>query len=269
IGCSSRFPYYMNTYGFHTIHGRAPTVASGLKMVRPELCVFVVTGDGDGLSMGISHLLHTMRRNIDVNILLFNNQIYGLTKGQYSPTSEQGKRTKSSPLGSIERPMEPVQLALAQLQTVLRRAVEHKGTSFVEVLQNCNIFNDKAFDAYALKGARAEGTVVLEDGEPLIFGKAHDKGVRLCGLRPEIVNLAEVDEGDLLVHDEAHPDTSLAALLDRMTYPDFPVPVGVFRAVQRATYEELLQAQIDDAQQERGVGALEQLLQGGDSWRVE
>jgi 2-oxoglutarate ferredoxin oxidoreductase subunit beta len=237
IGCSSRLPYYMNTYGFHTIHGRAPTVASGLKLSRPELSVWVITGDGDGLSIGGNHLLHAMRRNLDMNIVLFNNQIYGLTKGQYSPTSEFGKKTKSSPFGNLDHPIRPLSVALAaeasfvarsldrdtkHLQYVLRRAADHRGTSFVEVYQNCNIFNDGAFDSFVEKSVRAERTLKLEHDKPMVFGDKRDKGI-LLGRRfnPLRVTLGDgVGVGDLLVHDERREDPTFAMMLDRMTYPD-------------------------------------------------
>jgi 2-oxoglutarate ferredoxin oxidoreductase subunit beta len=288
IGCSSRFPYYMNTYGFHGIHGRAPTVASGLKMVRPELTVFVITGDGDALSMGGNHLLHALRRNVDLNIILFNNQIYGLTKGQYSPTSEFGKKTKSSPLGNIDHPVRPLAVALAaeatfvarsldkdpkHLQKVLRRAVEHKGTSFVEVYQNCNIFNDGTFDAFTDKSVRADKMIQIEHGQPLRFGQQGQQGIVLDGLAPKVVEVGDgpgqVSEDALLVHDEARADPTLAMLLDRMTYPEFPVPVGVFRSIERPVYEQLLAEQIDGAVADRGAGDLETLFASGDTWKVD
>ena len=245
IGCSSRFPYYMNTYGFHSIHGRAPAIATGLKVARPELSVWVVTGDGDALSIGGNHLIHILRRNIDVNILLFNNRIYGLTKGQYSPTSEQGKVTKSTPMGSVDYPFNPISVALGadssfvartvdveakHLQDIVRRAYEHRGTSFVEILQNCNIFNDGAFGALTEKDTKADAQLVLEHGKPLIFGKHRDQGIRMRGHALEVVPLGNgVTEADLVVHDET--DQVLAFLLSLMSPPKFPTPIGVFRAV--------------------------------------
>ena len=254
IGCSSRFPYYMNTYGFHSIHGRAPAIATGLKVARPELSVWVVTGDGDALSIGGNHLIHILRRNVDVNILLFNNRIYGLTKGQYSPTSEQGKVTKSTPLGSVDYPFNPIAVALGadssfvartvdveakHLQDIVRRAYEHRGTSFVEILQNCNIFNDGAFGALTEKETKADTQLVLEHGKPLIFGKNRDKGIRLRGHSLEVVQLGNgVTEADLVVHDETDP--VLAFLLSTMSPPKFPTPIGVFRAVTRETYESIV-----------------------------
>ena len=283
IGCSSRLPYYLDTYGFHSIHGRAPTLATGLKLTRPELSVWVITGDGDGLSIGGNHLLHVMRRNVDVNVILFNNQIYGLTKGQYSPTSELGKRTKSSPYGNIDFPIRPLSVALAaeatfvartidrdtkHLQQILKAAAAHRGTSFVEIYQNCNIFNDGAFAAFADKGVRADRTLMLEHGQPLVFGSERLRGIRLRDFRPEVVSLDDVPVPELLVHDAARQDPSLAMLLDRMTYPEFPVPVGVFRQVVRPTYEQLLEDQLEGARG-KGVEDLDTLFRQGNTWVVE
>jgi 2-oxoglutarate ferredoxin oxidoreductase subunit beta len=282
IGCSSRFPYYMNTYGFHSIHGRAPAIATGLKVARPELSVWVVTGDGDALSIGGNHLIHILRRNVDVNILLFNNRIYGLTKGQYSPTSEQGKVTKSTPLGSADYPFNPISVALGadssfvartvdveakHLQDIIRRAHEHRGTSFVEILQNCNIFNDGAFSVLTEKDTKADAQLLLEHGKPLIFGKARDKGIRLRGHALEVVQLGNgVTEADLLVHDETDP--VLAFLLSTMSPPKLPTPIGVFRAVTRETYESIVTEQMQTAKQRQGEGDLEELLNRGDTWTV-
>ncbi|MFQ5666407.1 MAG: 2-oxoacid:ferredoxin oxidoreductase subunit beta [Candidatus Binatia bacterium] len=282
IGCSSRFPYYMNTYGFHSIHGRAPAIATGLKATRPELSVWVVTGDGDALSIGGNHLIHVLRRNVDVNILLFNNRIYGLTKGQYSPTSEQGKVTKSTPFGSVDYPFNPMTVALGSngtfvarsidveakhLQEIIRRAHEHRGTAFVEILQNCNIFNDRAFSALTDKDTKFDTQLVLEHGKPLIFGKNRDRGIRLSGHSLEVVELGgSVSESDLLVHDEN--DAALAFLLSLMAPPQFPTPVGVFRAVERPTYESIVSAQIREAKQRQGEGNLEALFNRGDVWTV-
>jgi len=283
IGCSSRFPYYVNTYGFHTIHGRAPAIATGLKIIRPELSVWVVTGDGDGLSIGGNHLVHCLRRNVGIKILLFNNRIYGLTKGQFSPTSEVGKRTKSSPAGTVDAPLRPVSLALGagatfvarsvdvdgkHLLEILRRAHEHKGTAFVEILQNCPIFNPGAFSEVSDKDLRAENQLVLEAGKPMIFGKNRDKGLRLgSNLRPEVVSL-EKDGNDpkLLVHDETDP--ALAYLLGTLALPQFPVPVGVIRCVEERTYEEAVAAQIEEAQKARGRGSLAELFARGQTWEV-
>lgn len=285
IGCSSRLPYYMNTYGFHSIHGRAPTIATGLKVVNPELQVFVITGDGDGLSIGGNHLLHAMRRNVDITVILFNNRIYGLTKGQYSPTSEFGKRTKSSPAGTVDWPLQPLSVALAaeasfvarsldidqkHLISTLERAARHKGASFVEVYQNCNVFNDGAFMEFADKAVRADRTLHLEHGEPLVFGKDRDKGIRLNGVDPEIVELGNgVSESDLWIHDESRETPTLAFMLSRMHWPDYPEPMGVIRAVERPTYEVLMQQQLDEAREKQGVGDLDALFMEGDTWTVE
>jgi len=285
IGCSGRLPYYMNTYGFHTIHGRAPTLATGLKAARPDLMVWVITGDGDALSIGGNHVLHSMRRNVDLKLVMFNNRIYGLTKGQASPTSEMGKRTKSSPEGTIDHPVIPLSIALAaeatfvarsvdthteHLQTTLERAGRHHGSAFIEVLQNCNIFNDGAYREFTDREVREDRMLVLQHGQPMIFGKDRDRGIRLRGLQPEVVQLGDgVTEADLLVHDEAAPDPYLAFMLSRMWWPDFPVPVGVFRDVSRPTHDELLMAQIDKAIAQRGVGDLAALLRSGDAWTVE
>jgi len=284
IGCSSRFPYYMNTYGIHSIHGRAPAVATGLKTTRPDLSVWVITGDGDGLSIGGNHLLHCMRRNLDVNVILFNNRIYGLTKGQYSPTSPLGKVTKSTPAGSIDNPLHILSVAIGceatfvartvdvnqqHLGMVLRRAAEHRGTSFVEVYQNCIVFNDGAFEYATDRQLRSEHTLELEHGKPLVFGKDREKGIRLRGLDPEIVTLGSgVTEQDLLVHDEKATQPSLAYLLSRMHYPEFPEPIGVFRAVDRPKYDELLNQQIEEAIRARGPGNLDSLFHSGETWEV-
>jgi 2-oxoglutarate ferredoxin oxidoreductase subunit beta len=285
IGCSSRFPYYVNTYGFHGIHGRAPTIATGIKASRPDLSVWVITGDGDSLSIGGNHFMHVIRRNVDINLILFNNRIYGLTKGQYSPTSEFGKKTKSTPQGSIDYPINPLCVALANeatfvarsidvdvkhLATILTQAAQHKGISFVEVFQNCNIFNDGAFKHFAERELREDRTINLEHGKPLIFGKDRNKGIRLNGLKLEVVELGNgITEKDLLVHDVHAPEPSLAYVLARMDYPEFPVPVGVFRSVEKPTYEELLEAQVQDSISRMGPGDLERLLNSGDTWVVE
>jgi 2-oxoglutarate/2-oxoacid ferredoxin oxidoreductase subunit beta len=285
IGCSSRFPYYVNTYGFHGIHGRAPTIATGIKASRPELSVWVITGDGDSLSIGGNHFMHVIRRNVDLNLILFNNRIYGLTKGQYSPTSEFGKKTKSTPQGSIDYPINPLCVALANeatfvarsidvdvkhLSLVLTQAAQHKGISFVEVFQNCNIFNDGAFKHFTEREIREERTISLEHGKPLVFGKDRNKGIRLKGLKLEVVELgAGITEADLLVHDTQAPEPNLAYMLARMDYPEFPVPVGVFRSVTKPTYEELLETQVKDSISRMGPGNLEKLLHSGDTWVVE
>ncbi len=280
IGCSSRFPYYMNTYGVHSIHGRAPAVVTGIKAVRPDLSVWMVTGDGDGLSIGGNHLLHILRRNVDVKILLFNNQIYGLTKGQYSPTSPLGKKAKSTPLGSVDYPLDPVSVALGagatfvartvdvnvnHIQETLKRAAEHKGTAFVEIYQNCNIFNDAAFDYLTDKTQKVANELILEHGKPLRFGPNGEKGIGLDnGLRPRIVDVASEGEDKLLIHDETNEITSL--LLSRLRYPDFPVPLGVFRAVSRGSYDVMLNEQVATAQH-GNKKTLQQLLDAG-SWTV-
>jgi 2-oxoglutarate ferredoxin oxidoreductase subunit beta len=284
IGCSSRFPYYMNTYGFHSIHGRAPTFATGLKLARPDLTVWVVTGDGDALSIGGNHLMHMIRRNVDLKVLLFNNRIYGLTKGQYSPTSERGKKTKSTPLGSPEQPIRPISIAIAaeasfaaraididvkHLEYVLERAAKHKGTAFVEIYQNCNIFNDGAFEYATDKQTKTDTTVYLEHGKPLIFGKASDKGIRLHGTTPEVVALKDVAPDDLLQHDEKAPEPSLAFLLSRLRYPDFPEPLGVFRAVEQDDYTQIVRGQMDAAVARQGSGDLQSLITGEDIWTVD
>jgi len=284
IGCSSRFPYYMNTYGIHSIHGRAPAVATGLKASRPDLTVWVITGDGDALSIGGNHLMHAIRRNLDINIVLFNNQIYGLTKGQYSPTSPLGKVTKSTPMGTIDNPIYPLSIAIGceatfvarsidtnikHLSMILRRAAEHRGTSFVEVYQNCNVFNNGAFDYATEKDTKAETTLELEHGKPLIFGRDRDKGIRLHGLDPEVVELGKgITEDDLLFHDEKAAEPSLAYLLSRMRHPEFPEPIGVYRGVERPVYDELLNDQITAARAKSGEGDLKKLFESGETWDV-
>ena len=281
IGCSSRFPYYMNTYGFHTIHGRAPAIASGIKIANPELDVWIVTGDGDGLSIGAGQLTHLLRRNINAHVLLFNNRIYGLTKGQYSPTSEEGKKTKSSPFGVIDTPMSPTSMALGaecsfvargvdidkDLPGVVERAARHRGTSFVEIYQDCNIFNHKAFEYATDKDNKEEHVLRLEHGKPLVFGKTRDKGIRLHGTRPEVVTLGNgVTPDDLVVHDEN--DLTHAFMLSRLRQPEFPEPVGVFYVRQDDCYEELLAKQTADAIAAKGKGTLEQLFNDGDVYEI-
>jgi 2-oxoglutarate ferredoxin oxidoreductase subunit beta len=288
IGCSSRFPYYMNTYGMHSIHGRATAVASGLKAARPELSVWIVTGDGDGLSIGGNHTIHLLRRNFDVNILLFNNQIYGLTKGQYSPTSEENKITKSTPFGSIDHPFNPLALALGadasfiartmdrdpkHLQSMLLRAQAHKGTSFLEIYQNCNIFNDGAFEVFTEKGSKPEEVLFLEQGKPLIFGATQNKGIKLDGFKPVIVELGEggATEDDLWIHDEK--DFYKAQILVRM-FDDpnlvghLPRPFGVFYQTDRACYEDGMAMQIEDIIAKKGKGDLDKLLRGNETWTI-
>ncbi len=286
IGCSSRFPYYMNTYGIHSIHGRAPAVAMGLKCARPDLSVWVVTGDGDSLSIGTNHLVHCMRRNLDVNILLFNNQIYGLTKGQYSPTSEFGKKTKSSPLGTIEQPIHPIQIALAAEATFVARAVfsdqahlgqmieaaaRHKGTSFIEILQNCLVFNDAAFESFTDRAVRDENRIFLEHGKPIRFGAGGRRGVVVRDMEPQLVTVGEngVREEDLLVHNAHSSSRALACLLASLEPPQFPEAFGIFRQIERPTYDDLLIAQIDAATAKNGRGQLSRLLSGGTTWLVD
>jgi 2-oxoglutarate ferredoxin oxidoreductase subunit beta len=287
IGCSSRFPYYMNNFGFHTIHGRAPTIATGLTLTRPDLQVWVVTGDGDGLSIGGNHLIHSLRRNVDIKILLFNNRIYGLTKGQYSPTSETGKKTKSSPLGTLERPLNPLSLALAsestfiaraiategtQMRDILMQAAEHKGSAFIEIFQNCNVFNDGAFEDFAAKKNQPEHTVYLKHGQAVTFGKEGEKAIVVRSvqgaLEPHVVNTADVDSSEILVHDERSPNDVLSHLLARMEYPEFPVPLGVFRDLAHPSFNELLDQQITQAEKDKGKGDLKKHLQAGETWTV-
>ncbi len=284
IGCASRFPYYLDTYGVHSIHGRAPAVAAGLKLTRPELSVWVITGDGDGLSIGANHLVHALRRNLDINILLFNNQIYGLTKGQYSPTSPAGQITRSTPYGSLDAPLNPLTLALGaeasfvarsvdvwprHLADTLKRAAEHKGTSFVEIYQNCNIYNDGAFAWATDKKIKDDHVLELEHGAPMVFGAERDRGIRLSGLTPEVVRLGNgVSESDLLAHDERAADPTLAFALARMRHPAYPEPFGVLRAVERPVYEELSAAQIAAARAAAPEISLEKLYASGDTWDV-
>ena len=283
IGCSSRFPYYMNTYGFHTIHGRAPALATGLKLARPELKVFVVTGDGDGLSIGGNHLLHVLRRNVDVTILLFNNRIYGLTKGQYSPTSELGKVTKSTPMGSADRPVSPCAFALAAGATYVARTVDrniahmeetlksasaHKGAAFVEILQNCNVYNDLAWNVLYDKDSKILHECRLEHGKPITFGPADDRrGLVLEGLKPKVVNVKDVPESALWVHDAA--DRATAMLLAQLWSPEYPIPLGtLLRQEGETTYEEILIQQEQKAISDRGPGDIAKLLMAGETWKI-
>ncbi|XVQ16088.1 2-oxoacid:ferredoxin oxidoreductase subunit beta [Spirillospora sp. CA-255316] len=285
IGCSSRFPYYMNTYGFHSIHGRAPAIATGLATSRPDLSVWVITGDGDALSIGGNHLIHALRRNVNLKILLFNNRIYGLTKGQYSPTSELGKITKSTPMGSLDSPFNPISLAIGaegtfvartidsdrkHLQSVLRAAAQHRGTALVEIYQNCNIFNDGAFDPLKDPDVRDDITVRLEHGEPITFGADRTKALRRTPTGGfEVVNVADVDPGDIVVHDAHNPDPSQAFALSRLDSPAFThTPIGIFRDIDRPSYDELLRDQIDQAVNTQGEGDLAALLSSGDTWRI-
>ena len=284
IGCSSRFPYYMNTFGFHSIHGRAPAVATGLKVARPDLEVWVATGDGDAMSIGGNHLIHLLRRNVGLKVLMFNNRIYGLTKGQYSPTSELGKRTKSSPYGTVDNPFNPLALALGaggafvaraidifvpHMRQIMQAAGEFQGSAFIEVLQNCNIFNDKAFADVTDKEVRDDRVLHVEHGKPLIYGKDRQMGVRLNGLQLETGRLGEdFEEDDCLVWDAESPDPSLAFMLAQKSWPDFPTPIGILRHYQEPTYEGAIVDQIERTIDAEGQGTLESLIFGGDMWTV-
>ena len=282
IGCSSRFPYYMETFGMHSIHGRATAIASGLKAARPDLSVWIITGDGDSLSIGGNHLIHLLRRNFDTNILLFNNQIYGLTKGQYSPTSEKGKKTKSTPMGSIDHPFNPLALCMGadatfvarsmdrdpkHLREMLIRSNDHKGTSLLEIYQNCNVFNDGAFFGMTDKATKMNQTLFLENKKPLVFGENKDKGIRLEGFKPVIVSLTDFSLEDLWVHDEG--DRVKAGLLTRFFDADFPRPFGVFYCEKRPTYEDALVQQIEDAIEAKDKGDLDFLLKGSNTWTID
>jgi 2-oxoglutarate ferredoxin oxidoreductase subunit beta len=282
IGCSSRFPYYMNTYGFHTIHGRAPAIATGLRLARPDLKVFVVTGDGDGLSIGGNHLLHVLRRNVNVTILLFNNKVYGLTKGQYSPTTEFGKMTKSTPMGSADRPVSPCAFALgsgatfiaravdrniAHMEETLRRAAHHRGTAFLEILQNCNVYNDLAWNILYDRESKIMHELKLEHGKPLVFGPVDDRhGLLLEAAKPRVARVKDVPESALWVHDETDPWK--AHVLAQLSDPDFPIPIGILLNVDASVYEEVLIQQEQKAIAERGPGDLAALLVSGDTWRI-
>jgi 2-oxoglutarate ferredoxin oxidoreductase subunit beta len=282
IGCSSRFPYYMNTYGFHTIHGRAPAIATGLRVARPDLKVFVVTGDGDGLSIGGNHMLHVLRRNVNLTILLFNNRIYGLTKGQYSPTSELGKVTKSTPMGSADRPVNPLAFALGcgatfvgrtvdrdvrHMEEMLKRAAHHRGAAFLEILQNCNVYNDLVWNAVYEKESKLQHELRLEHGKPLLFGPADRRqAVVMDGVTPRVIAAADVDARALWVHDEKN--VNAAKLLADLWIPEFPIPVGVFAAVEGPCYEEVLLGQEQRAISERGPGDIAKLLTSGDTWKI-
>lgn len=287
IGCSSRFPYYMDTFGMHSIHGRATAIATGLKATRPDLSVWIITGDGDSMSIGGNHFIHLLRRNPDVNVLLFNNQIYGLTKGQYSPTSEQGKVTKSSPMGSVDYPFNPIALSLGadatfvartmdrdpkHQQAIIKRGYDHKGTSLVEIYQNCNVFNDGAYEIYTEKSSKKEETLMMEHGKPLIFGENNDKGIKLDGFKPVIVSLNDVSVNDLWVHDET--DLVKATIISRF-YDDpskenhFPRPFGVFYVNNnKKTFDDLFNEQIAEAKDKKGTGDLDKLLAGRETWVV-
>lgn len=282
IGCSSRFPYYMETYGVHSIHGRAFAVASGVKAMNPDLSVWVVTGDGDALSIGGNHFIHLMRRNFDLNVMLFNNQIYGLTKGQYSPTSEKGQVTKSTPYGSLEDPFNPAELAIGaratfvartldrdpkHMQAMIKRAQEHRGASFLEIYQNCPVFNDGTFFAYSDRETKKEQSLFLEHGKPLIFGENDDKAIRLDGLKPVVVSVADTGRDDLWIHDEK--DKTLAGLLARFhDFAGMPRPFGVIYTEERATYEMEMAAQLDRVEGQKGRLPLEKILSGEKTWEI-
>ena len=286
IGCSSRFPYYMNTYGFHGIHGRASAIATGVKTANPELSVWQITGDGDALAIGGNHFIHVIRRNVDINIILFNNEIYGLTKGQYSPTSEKGIITKTSPYGTVEEPFSVGELVVGakgrffartidanvSLSTqVYIEAAKHKGTSVIEVLQNCVIFNDGVHDVVAGKDVRDDRTIILKNGEPMIFGKNKDKGLILDGLKLKVVNLGDkgVSERNILVHDSSESNPGIHYMLANMRYPEYPVALGVIRSVPGPTYESDVEKQISEVKSKSKIKCMDDLLNSGSVWKVE
>ena len=285
IGCSSRFPYYMNTYGMHTVHGRAPAIATGVATANPDLTVWVITGDGDGLSIGGNHLIHALRRNVNLNIILFNNQIYGLTKGQYSPTSEVGKTTKTSPMGSLDRPFNPVSLALGAEATFVARTIdmdrphtiamlqamhENTGAGFLEIYQNCNVFNDKAFADLTDKGTRDQNRIWLEPGQPIIFGENDEYGVQVDAEGARIVEVAAVGRHNLHVHDPSAPNPAAAFALSRIAQgPYGPTPLGIFRDVQAPSYGHMMAQQIAAAQEKRGPGDMAKLIRSRGTWTVE
>lgn len=287
IGCSSRFPYYVNTYGFHGIHGRAAAIATGMKVANPDLSIWVTSGDGDSLAIGGNHFIHAVRRNIDLNLIVFNNQIYGLTKGQYSPTSEMGKITKTSPFGTVEHPFQPGELVLGARGTFFARSLDvevaltqqlceagaaHKGMSVIEVLQNCVIFNDKTFAKFtATKELREEKTIILRHGEPMLFGKDKKKGLRMNGLELEVVTIGEngITEEDILVHDAHQPNPTIHMMLVNMKGPDFPVALGLIRDVQEGSYDERVCEQVADVQCKCQIHNVDELLNSGSTWEVE
>ena len=286
IGCSSWFPYYMNTYGFHTIHGRAPTVATGVKVANPDLSVWMITGDGDGLSIGGNHMMHTLRRNVNINILLFNNRVYGLTKGQYSPTSPVGTKTKTTPMGSIDNPLNPILFALGAEATFIARTVdtnpkhmmqtfkaahEHQGVSFIEIFQNCVIFNNKNWDPVYGKESRDDNMLFLEEGQPMVFGKEEKKGIVWNGSQPEVISLGDADpiEKNVLIHKPQNAGTLYTAMLAEMNYPDFPTPVGVLRKTNKPTYETQINNQVDEAISKlEKKPSLQELVQGANTWTI-
>ena len=286
IGCSSRFPYYMDTYGFHSIHGRAPAIATGVKTANPELSVWQITGDGDALAIGGNHFIHAIRRNIDINIILFNNEIYGLTKGQYSPTSPKGLVTKTSPFGTVEEPFSVGELVVGAKGKFFARtldinvalstqiyigAAKHKGTSVIEVLQNCVIFNDGIHDAVADKEIREERTIILKNGQPMIFGKENDKGLILNGLKLKVVKIGEngITEKNILVHDAFESNPGIQYMLANMTYPEYPVALGIIRSVPGQTYERAVEEQIAAVQEASPIKNMNDLLHSGSTWNVD
>jgi 2-oxoglutarate/2-oxoacid ferredoxin oxidoreductase subunit beta len=286
IGCSSRFPYYMNTYGFHTIHGRAPAIATGVKIANPALSVWQVTGDGDALAIGGNHFIHALRRNIDINILLFNNEIYGLTKGQFSPTSKKGIKTKSNPHGTTDEPFSPSDLAIGAqssffarvvdtnpklMQKIFINAEEHKGTSLIEILQNCVIFNDKTFASITEKEVKQNAQLILEDGKPMLFGVGMNKGIILNGFKLEVVTIGEnkIREQDILIHDAKDEDPTLHAMLARMRPPEFPAVLGIIRAVNRPTFDEELLNQLEYEKENAKFKTVDELLISGETWEIK
>jgi 2-oxoglutarate/2-oxoacid ferredoxin oxidoreductase subunit beta len=286
IGCSSRFPYYMNTFGFHSIHGRASAIASGVKVANPELSVWQITGDGDALAIGGNHFIHVIRRNIDINIILFNNEIYGLTKGQYSPTSSKGLKTKTSPFGTVEEPFSVGELVIGAKGKFFARTIDgnmalstqiyieaakHKGTSVIEVLQNCVIFNDGIHDDITDKEVREERTIVLRHGDPMVFGKGNNQGLVLDGLKLKVVKLGEngVTEKDLLIHDAAESNPGIQYMLANMRYPEYPVALGVIRSVPGPTYEVAVEEQINEIQKTSRIKTMDDLLKSGSVWEVD
>ena len=286
IGCSSRFPYYMNTYGFHTIHGRAPAFATGVKLANPALSIWQITGDGDALAIGGNHFIHALRRNININILLFNNEIYGLTKGQFSPTSKKGIKTKSNPHGTTDEPFSPSDLAIGAqssffarvvdtnpklMQKIFIEAEEQRGTSLIEILQNCVIFNDKTFASITAKEVKQNAQLILEDGKPMLFGAEMNKGIILNGLKLEVVTLGEnkITEEDILIHDAKEQDPTLHAMLARMRPPEFPAALGIIRAVRRQTFDEGLLNQLENEKENAKFKTVDDLLKSGETWEVK
>jgi len=286
IGCSSRFPYYMNTYGFHTIHGRAPAFATGVKLANPKLSVWQITGDGDALAIGGNHFIHALRRNIDINILLFNNEIYGLTKGQFSPTSKKGIKTKSNPHGTTDEPFSPSDLAIGAqgsffarvvdtnpklMQKIFTEAEEHRGTSLVEILQNCVIFNDKTFADITGKEVKQNAQIILEDGKPMLFGSEMNQGIILNGFKLEVVTIGEnnVTEKDILIHDAKEQDPTLHAMVARMRPPEFPAALGIIRAVRFSTFDEGLLSQLEYEKENAKFKTVDELLKSGETWEVK